>query len=436
MLQMLSNRVIKNASWLIGCKIAQMLINLFVGMLTARYLGPSNYGTINYAASIVTFAVPIMQLGLSNTLVQEIVNNPEKEGEILGTAIRMSVCSSFLCIIGVIVFASIANAGEYETIVVCSLYSVVLVFQAFELVNYWFQAKLMSKYTAIMSFVAYLFVAGYKIFLLVTHKNIYWFAASQVIDYLFISVGGIILYKHVGGQEFTFSKVTAKEMLKKSHFYIVSSLMVTIFAQTDKIMIKLMLNSEETGYYSAAIFCAGISSFIFSAIIDSMRPTIFESRKESTEKFEEKLSNLYLIIIYLSLAQCVVMTIFARLVIEILYGVEYVAATKTLQIVVWYTTFSYLGAVRNIWILAENKQKYLWVINLSGAMTNVIMNFILIPLLGINGAAIASLITQIFTNVIVGYVIKPIRPNNRLMIKGLDPRRILQQIKNKNNSFG
>ena len=46
---------VKNASWIIGCKLAKAVLTLIVTMLTARYLGPSNYGLINYAASIVTF---------------------------------------------------------------------------------------------------------------------------------------------------------------------------------------------------------------------------------------------------------------------------------------------------------------------------------------------------------------------------------------------
>ena len=431
---LLKNRVFKNASWIIGCKVGQMIINLVVGMLTARYLGPSNYGVINYAASIVAFVTPIMQLGMNNILVQEIVNGPEKEGETLGTAITMSVCSSLLCIVGVVAFVNIANAGEHETILVCLLYSFVLVFQAFEMIVYWFQAKLLSKYTSIMMFAAYVVVAAYKIYLLVTEKNVYWFAAAQAIDAALIAIGCIIIYKKLGGQKLSFSKAAAKRMFSKSHFYIVSSMMVTIFAQTDKIMIKLMLNNEETGYYSAALTVAALSSFVFTAIVDSMRPTIFESKNQSEAEFEYRLILLYSIVIYLSLAQCLVMTALANPIIRFLYGAQYMPAASALQIGVWYTTFSYLGMVRNIWILAENKQKYLWQINLSGALANVVLNYLLIPIMGINGAALASLITQFFTNVIVGYIIKPIRKNNAIMLRGLNPNILLALIKKKPNS--
>ena len=86
-------------------------------------------------------------------------------------------------------------------------------------------------------------------------------------------------------------------------------------------------------------------------------------------------------------------------------------------------------SVRNIWILAENKQKYLWIINLSGASLNVILNYILIPVWGICGASFASLVTQFFTNVIVGYILKPIRKNNDIMLKALDIKNVFNIIK-------
>jgi len=149
---------------------------------------------------------------------------------------------------------------------------------------------------------------------------------------------------------------------------------------------------------------------------------IYESKKTSSEKFEKNVTGLYSVIIWLSLIQCLLITVFSKEIIYIIYGDAYAPAVNALRIIVWYTTFSYLGAVRNIWMLAENKQKYLWSINLAGALANVALNTLMIPKWGINGAALASLITQIFTNVIVGAIFKPIRRNNLLMLKALNPR--------------
>ena len=142
---MAQNKVLKNATWIIACKIVQSLLGLVISMLSARYLGPNGYGLISYAQSVVAFVVPIMQLGLNAIIVQELINEPEKEGETLGTTLVMSFVSSLLCILGVVAFVSIANHGEKMTLLVCALYSVLLIFQALDMTQYWFQAKLLSK---------------------------------------------------------------------------------------------------------------------------------------------------------------------------------------------------------------------------------------------------------------------------------------------------
>ena len=424
-----NEKVVKNAAWIIGVRMVQSILALVISMLTARYLGPSNYGLISYAASVVAFVVPIMQLGLPNILVQEFVNKPKQEGEILGTSIVLSILSSFACMLGVAVFVNVVNVGETTTIIVCVLYSILLLAQAIEIVQYWFQAKLASKYVSIISLVAYAIVSAYKIFLLITEKSIYWFAISNALDYAIIGIVSLIIYRRLSGSRMKFSTALAKSMLAKSRYYIISSMMVTIFAQTDRIMLKIMIDDAAAGYYSAAVSCAGMTSFVFAAIIDSMRPMIFESKKTDHTAFEKNVSRLYSMIIYLSLAQSIVMTLFAPFIVNILYGTEYQNAIIILQVLVWYTTFSYMGSVRNIWILAENKQKYLWIINLSGAVTNVLLNAVLIPIIGGVGAALASLITQFFTNVLIGYIIRPITKNNVLMIKGLNPMLIISIFK-------
>ena len=429
---MLNNKVVKNASWIIACRIAQALMNVIVTMLTARYMGPANYGIISYAASVVAFVVPVMQLGLDSVMVHFFVKEPKRDGEILGTSFVMCSVSALLSIIGVVCFVMISTPGEVETTVVCALYSLILVFRAFETVQYWFQARFLSKYTALTVLAAYFAVSVYKVVLLMTGSHIYWFAVSQALDYLLISSALFVIYKKLGGGRLRFSWSLAKEMFGQGRYYIVSGLMVTVFAQTDKIMLKIMVGDAATGYYSTAVFCAGMASFVFAAIIDSARPAILESYgTEDKAAFEKNVSRLYSVIIYMSLGLCVAITLFADLIVGILYGAEYSASVLPLRIVVWYTTFSYLGAVRNVWILAEGKEKYLWIINLSGVLCNIILNFLLIPHFDMTGAAVASLVTQVITNVFTGFVIRPVSRNNTLMLRGLNPKLIVEMIKSR-----
>lgn len=423
------NRVIKNASWIIVCRVVQSVLGMVVSMISARYLGPSNFGLLNYAISVVAFVIPVMKLGISSVLVQEFVNNPEKEGETLGTSIVLNLLSGVVCIVGANLFVMIANAGERDTIAVCALYSSILIFQAFEVINYWFQAKLLAKISSIIAFIAYSAVSAYKLYLLITHKSIYWFSVANTLDFLLIAIGLMCAYKRMGTQKLGFSWKRARKLVSVGKYYIIADLMVTVFAQTDRIMLKSMIDNAASGYYSAAINCAAMTQFIFVAIIDSMRPIIYEAKNESEEAFELNMSRLFSLVIYLSLIQSGAMTVFAPLIVRFLYGGAYSATVSALQIVVWYTTFSYLGGARNIWILAQDKQKYLWQINLCGALANVGLNALLIPIMGVNGAAVASLATQFFTNVVTGYIFRPISGINALLKRGFDPRFFVENVR-------
>lgn len=406
----------------------QSLLQFVVGMLSARYLGPSNYGLINYAASIVAFMIPVMQLGLRSTLVQEHIQNPDAEGEIIGTSLAMNLVSSIACIIGVAAFAAVANPGEPTTILVCVLYSVSLLSQSIEMVQYWFQAKLLSKYSSPALLLGYVVVSAYKIYLLATAKSVYWFALAHAVEYGVAGMFMMVAYHKVGTQKLRFSLSTAKRLFAKSKYYIVAALMVVAFNSVSSVLLKLFINEAENGYYAAAVTCTCITAFVFEAIVDTIRPVIMESRKQSLEAFEQNVSRAYALITWLSLLQSIFFTVFAGLIVRILYGEEFLPTVLVLQILVWNTAFSYMGSVRNIWILGEEKHNVLWVINLCGAIASILLNLLLIPQWGACGAAIASVVTQIFTNFIVGYILKPIRRNNDLILKGLNPRLMIEMI--------
>ena len=426
---MIKNRIIKNASWIIIAKIAQSALSLLVTMVTARYLGPSNYGIINYAAAIVAFIAPVVQLGLGNIQVMELVDHPNLEGVIVGTSLYASLGMSVIGFCSVVLFSTVANSHDELTILVCAVYSIVLFFQGAELIQYWFQKKYLSKYYSLICLLAFFLISIYKIYLLISGKDIILFAFSNSIDSAIILCGSIIVYRKLGGQKLSFSKKVLFEMLHKSKHYILANLMIVIFTQTDKIMLQLLLGPEETGIYSAAITCSGMFNFIFSAVIDSARPTIFEHYNESKEKFKNSVVLLFSVIIYATLFVSIFVTAFSEIIINIIYGAQFKSSISVLRTSIWFLPFSFIGSIRNVWLLAENKQKWVPLINLTGAIANVMLNSILIPMLGANGAAVASLVTQIVSNVICCYIIKDVRECFYLMVKGTDIRYLIQYTK-------
>lgn len=417
--QFLSNKTAQNAGWLIGGRIGQMLINLVIGLLTARYLGPSNYGLINYATAYTAFFTAFCTLGINSVLVKEFIDRPGEEGEIIGTSLGLRAVSSFLSALVIVCIVSIADRGETTTILVVALSSVGVVFHIFEVINCWFQSRLQSRVTAMVSLIAYFLTAVYKTVLLVMGKSVAWFAFATSVDYICVGIMLLLAYRKNRGGRLTFSWQYGKQLLGRSCHFILPGLMVAIYGQTDKIMLKHLIGDAEIGYYATAVSLCSVWCFVLSAIIDSMYPSIMQAYNTDRQRFNRLNRQLYAIVFYISVAVSLCFVIFGELAVRLLYGAAYLPAVAPLKIITWYTAFSYLGVARNAWIVCENRQKYLVYIYLSAAVANVILNFVFIPIWGASGAALASLAAQVLTTMVVPFFVKGLRENSRLMVEAI-----------------
>lgn len=423
----LKNKTVKNAGWLIGGKLVNKLLAFLVGIFSARLLGPGNMGLINYAGAYLTFFSSVCTLGISSVIIKEFVDDPEGNGETLGTTLVLRAISSFLSAMMIIGAVSIVEKDEPLTIIVVALSSIGLIFQIFDAFNQWFQARLQSKYVVISTVVAYLVVSTYKIVLLITGKSVEWFALATSVDYITVAIFMLIAYKRNNGPKLSFSFKKAKKLLSASSSFIISGLMISIYASADKFMLKQLVDEEAVGHYGLAISLSTLWSFVITAIVDSVYPSIVVAHGANEEDFKIKNRRLYALVIYISLFVSIVIALFAKPIIGILYGEDYLPAVTPLRIIIWYSAFSHLGYARDAWVVCENKQKHLKNLYAAAAIINVALNAVLIPLLGTAGAALTSLLTQIATTVVLPILIKPLRPNAKLMLDAL----LLRNLKDK-----
>ncbi|WP_053813088.1 flippase [Enterococcus faecium] len=411
------SKEVKNAIWLIGGRVVQMILSFFISILTARYLGPGNYGIISYAGAYVAFFTSFCSLGINYVIIKDFVDNPKEQGSAIGTTLVLRLISSFLSSLMIMGIVGIVDKNEPLTLIVTILCSIALIFQALDTFNYWFQSQYQSKITSIAILIAYLATSLYRIILLVTNKGVEWFAFATSVDYICLGVILIWAYKKNKGPKLTFSLKKGKDLLGKSYHYILSGMMVAIYSQTDKLMLKQLMDDASVGYYSLASNINLMWVFVLQAIIDSLYPTILQLYKTDKVAFEKKNRQLYAIVIYISIVVAFCFVIFGELIIKSLYGNSYMPSVQPLRIICWYTLLSYLGVARNAWIVSEDKQKYLKYMYCTAAILNVGLNFVFIPIWGPSGAASASLITQIGTSMVIPCLIKDMRPNVKLMIQ-------------------
>lgn len=415
---LIGNKEIKNAGWIIAEQIFQMAVSLVVGVLTARYLGPSNYGALNYTASFVTFALSVATLGMEGVVIKKMIMSPDDEGVYLGSCMLFRFISSILSSIAIFVIVAVLNPDDRLKWSLVFLQSFQLIFKSVQILDSWFQRHLKSRYVSIGKMVACLIVAGYKIFLLATQKDIVWFALSNSLTDIVVALMLYIFYRTEHGQSLKVSKKKGMEVLSESYHFILSGLMSATYSQMDRIMIGSMMTDVDVGLYTTATAICGMWLFVPNAIISSFRPKILELKKQGNEEsYRRRLEQLYSSIIWLCIFASVVICILGNFVIRILYGDDYIGAVSALRIAIWYETFAMIGTARGIWILCENKNKYVKYYLGIGAVVNLILNYVMIPVWGIDGAAIATLITQIVTSMIAPLLFKETRYHTLIVLR-------------------
>ena len=183
-------------------------------------------------------------------------------------------------------------------------------------------------------------------------------------------------------------------------------------------MVGTLVGDAETGIYSAAMTIANLWIFIPNALIDSARPLIMQLKADKREEvYLKRFRQLFAGIIWLSIAAGVFFSVFSNLIIRIIYGSDYLAAVPVLMILIWSRLFSLIGTTRTIWMICEDQAKYVkWFIGL-GALINVVLNFIMIPVIGAQGAAIATLITEFVSSFLIVAFVKDTRGLFKLIME-------------------
>ena len=422
-----NKKIFTNVSWIVIGRAVQMTLTFITTMLVARYLGPAENGKLIYVYSYIQLFLPLCTLGLNDIVVKELIDNREKNDEIIGSIIIMRIMASLICMICSVALVSLLN-DDPSSRIIAILQSFALLFQSFDCLIYFYQSKLLSKRSGIAYALAYTFSSLFRVVVIITGKGTYWFAFAYAFDFLMVASLLLAMYR-IDGYSFRFSISTSKYLLQKSHYYIFAGLLVVIYGKvTDTLLLGKMVNEETVAYYAAGTTLCNAWPFLLTAIIDSLSPVIIDTYKKDQEEFKIRLKQLYALIFYISTLVAIGVSILSGPVIMIVFGKDYAAGSIPMKIYSWSTAFSYIGVARAIWMQCEGKTRFETVISMFGAITSIVLNYVLIKSFGISGAALAAVLTQFLTNFVFLFTMKETRENAKLildaiMLKGVLSRR-------------
>jgi len=414
-----------NTSWLLGERIIRMVISLFVGIYVARYLGPERFGLLSYSISFVWLFSSLASFGLNNILVRELVQSPKQRNNLLGTVFWLKVFGTFVMATAITVVLLFFEEDQ-QTYWMIALIALGYLFQTLNVIELYFQAQVQSKFAVLAQVAQMLIISLFKIYLIWIQAELIWFAFALMLDQAVAAVLFLIMYRWKIDlfPFFIFNWKRAKKLMDGAWPLIFSGMMVLLYMKIDQIMLKEMLDTKAVGVYAAAVKLCEAWYFIPSAIMASLFPAIIESRKENEYIYEKKVQRLYELMVWGSLLVAIPISFLADWFIQVLYGAKFQEAAVVLKIYIWTFVFVSLGVASSHWLVAENLERYALVRSFLGAILNISINWYLIPIYGISGAAYATLFTQLFVSYIFFVFSKHTRHNFVLSTRALSFRLI------------
>lgn len=391
----------QNTIWLFAEKAVRILIGFTVGIYVARQLGPEQYGLLNYAISYVSIFAVIAGLGFDSIMVRELVRYPEKIGILLGTAFLLKLGGFLLMLAGIGVGLWFFH-NDAATNWLIWLIAAGYLFQSFQVIDFYFQAEVKSKYVAISQIAVLLICSGLRFYLAWNRMPLIYFATVESLFIILSALGyaGFYLFNGSHIKKWGFSWLEGKILLRNSFPLLLSGIAGMIYMRGDQIFIKNMLGAEETGYYSVAVRLVELWYFLPMAICSSLFPAVVKAKSISPLLYESRIRRLLGLMFWLGTATAAGMSIIGYFIISKLYGPSYMAAYPILLIYTWKTVFCNLGVGGSCYYISENLQTYSLVFALIGAGINLITNYIFIRWLGVTGCAWASLLTSMVVVII------------------------------------
>jgi polysaccharide transporter, PST family len=414
-------KIITNVFWLMADNILRMGVGLIVGVWVARYLGPSQFGLLNYATSITGMFNVIAKAGLDEIIIRDLVRETTSRDEILGTGFALKLASGIVAFLLSVCTILLIPTNDILTPWLVSIIALGMVFQSLDTIDLWFQSQVQSKNTVYAKNAAYLIVNAVKILLITQKAPLIAFAIVTFAEIALSSINLAIVYRLAGYsfKAWKASAALASKFLQQSWPNILTGLSITVYMRIDQIMLGNMIGNEAVGTYAVGVRLAEILYFIPITVVSSIAPKIFQSKQESQELYYDRIQKALNFLVIIAYAISIGMVFLSKPIITILYGAKYISASTTLAIYIWSSVFVSLGLIRNAWVTTEGLFRFGSVTTSIGAILNILLNLILIPRYASAGAAMATVISYGFSDYLILLLYRPSQKLGLAMTRAL-----------------
>lgn len=402
--------IVQNLFWAVLGKMINLLSGLLVGIIVARYLGPEQYGLMDYVISYVFLFQSFAIFGLDAIEVREEARGQQPFQTIIGTAFVLKLVLSVVFMAAVILTSWWLEADGYTTLLV-AVYSLSIVFNTLGVIRNYFTAIVQNEYIVKAEIARTMIGVGIKVVLLLCHASLTWFMVAYMFDFVLVGSGYIMAYHVKIGRlvEWRFDADVACFLLREAFPLLLTNIAVIVYQRIDHVMIGQMIDKEAVGYYSVASRFVEVLIYIPMILAQTITPVLVSARERSEEEYIHKGQQFMNLSLWCSFLAAILTSVLSYWVVRYTFGPEFLPAVAVLQVLSFKAASVALSNTAGAMLVTEGLQRWAILRDGFGCIICVVLNYMLLPRYGIMAAAFVA----IASNVAAGYLADAMIPAYR-----------------------
>lgn len=387
--------VLKNISALFGAQVIISLLNPILLIYIARQLGDEIFGKYSFILALITIFLIVSDFGIKTVAIRDVARDASKIGSYLGNIIVLKLFISGLSILVFILLINLLNVPR-DTTVASYIFAGGLFFQSMSYAFRWvFHATQIMEYEAIQRVIE-------RTLLLVMSVLVIWKGFGLIaLSFVFLATQIIIcllsLFFAMKIIEIPKIKVNISfctYLIKTAVFFTLSEMLWIIYFKVDLVMLAKLKGETEVGWYNASYVIVNFVTLISMLSMQALFPVFSNLYEKEKNKLKETAEMLFRYLILIALPIVPIIFIHSDKIINTIYGTGYSHSISALKVLIPAIFFLLPVHLFGNILSSSNRHKILSLLNLSGVILNILLNFILIPKLSYIGAGISTLITE------------------------------------------
>ena len=392
---------LRNLGWLVFDRVFRLGVSFVVTLWLARYLAPELFGVYNYAIAFTALFSVVATFGLQSVVVQYLVDKPEQQNSTLASAFAIQLVGGVIAFVISVLVAFNLVGSEPSVLVAVLLLSTINLFRFSDTVRYYFESRVQSKRIVVTENLVFMLIVLLRIAMILFELPLIYFVALLVLEAVLTALAFLWLFGSQKLKALRFDSSNFLSMLKVAWLLALSVGAAMLYMRVDQIMLASLLNQEAVGIYSAAVRISEIWYVFPAVIVGSVFPRIIRELRHDAARANRQLDVLLTAFSIVSISVGLLVGNCSTEIIIFLFGEDYRASASVLSIHVWSSVFVFSGILGSRWLVAMDMQKVLLVSTLIGVVANIAMNYLMIPVYGVQGAAWATLVAQFMSAILV-----------------------------------